>query len=201
MNPDFIRPSKEAIALMPLFKGLASDKIIMVADATTLSVAAEILADVTELGFDTESKPTFIKGEKSSGPHVIQLATGQYAFVFTPHFLPGIALAISVLAAENITKYGFGLSGDKKLFKRKFNADIKNTVDLAVVAKKAFALKEAVGARAAVAILFKTRLAKSAQTSNWANYPLQQHQLKYAADDAYVGFCVARELKNLGLMV
>ena len=186
---------------MPIFNGLANENIIMVADAIALAKAAEILAGVTELGFDTESKPTFIKGEKSSGPHVLQLATGSHALVFTPHFLPGIVLAISVLVAENITKYGFGLAGDKKLFKRKFNADIKNTVDLAVAAKKAFALKEAVGARAAVAILFKQRLQKSAQTSNWANYPLQQHQLKYAADDAYAGFCVAQQLKLLGVMV
>jgi RNA polymerase sigma factor for flagellar operon FliA len=33
------------------------------------------------LGFDTESKPTFRKGEESDGPHLIQLADSQCAWL------------------------------------------------------------------------------------------------------------------------
>ena len=49
-----------------------------------------LTADV--LGFDTESKPTFLKGEQSDGPHLIQLASVQ-----TPVAIGGISDAASAV--------------------------------------------------------------------------------------------------------
>lgn len=34
------------------------------------------------IGFDTESKPTFLKGEESTWPHLVQLATDERAYLF-----------------------------------------------------------------------------------------------------------------------
>ena len=34
------------------------------------------------IGFDTESKPTFVKGEASTGPHLVQLATDTHVYLF-----------------------------------------------------------------------------------------------------------------------
>ena len=46
-------------------------------------------------------------------------------------------------------------------------------------------------------MFFQQRLSKGAQTSNWAKFPLQEHQIKYAADDAYAALCVAKKLEEL----
>ncbi|WP_339673928.1 3'-5' exonuclease [Dasania marina] len=200
MSAEFIRPSKEEIRVLPLFEGISLDNIIVVDKDSKLEVARDVLDGVTIIGFDTESKPTFKKGEESMGPHVIQLATSSHALIFTPHFLPGLAAAMDILQSRDVTKYGFGLSGDKKLFRNRFGIEVKNTVDLASIVKRTFGLKQGVGARAAIAILFKQRLSKSAQKSNWGNYPLKPHQIKYAANDAYAGICVINALKVRGLV-
>jgi ribonuclease D len=57
-------------------------------------------------------------------------------------------------------------------------------------------VKQKVGARVAVAMLFGQRLTKSAQTSNWAAFPLQDYQLLYAANDAYSALCVEIEIEK-----
>nr|MDA3884625.1 3'-5' exonuclease domain-containing protein 2 [Candidatus Delongbacteria bacterium] len=36
-----------------------------------------------------------------------------------------------------------------------------------------------------------------AQTSNWAAFPLQKNQLKYAANDAYASLCIELEINNI----
>jgi ribonuclease D len=200
MRAQFLRPSKEQIRNMPPFEGLDLDNIIIVDSDARLAMAKDILINVTSIGFDTESKPTFNKGEVSQGPHIIQLATSRCALIITPHFLPGITLALDILQSDSISKYGFGLSGDKRLFRHKFGADIKNTVDLVTITKKTFDLKQGAGARASIAMLFQQRLSKSAQMSNWDNYPLKPQQIIYAANDAYAGLCVANKLKSLGLI-
>lgn len=200
MCAKFVRPSKEEIREMPPFDGLHLDNIILVDSEANLVMAKNVLTNVTSIGFDTESKPTFNKGEISQGPHVIQLATSSYAVIITPHFLPGITLALDILQSDSVSKYGFGLSGDKRLFRNKFGVEIRNTVDLVTTTKKIFDLKQGAGARASIAMLFQQRLSKSAQMSNWGNYPLKPQQIIYAANDAYAGLCAANELKSLGLI-
>lgn len=197
---EFERPSKEAIRELPLFSGLDLAAITVVANEDDLEKAACILADKKHVGFDTESKPTFKKGEVSQGPHVIQIAVSGQAFLFTAHFMPGVELALGILKNEAVKKYGFGLKGDKGLFRKKYGIEAVAMIDLARVLKQACELKNDVGARAAVAMLFQQRLTKSAQRSNWSHYPLSSKQIKYAANDAYAGFCVAEKLQGLGIL-
>lgn len=200
MRSEWLRPSKDDIREMPVFSGLDLTSITVVSNAAELEEAEAILADVKLVGFDTESKPTFNKGEKSAGPHVIQIAVHQHAFLFTAHFMPGVDLALAVLQDESITKVGFGLKGDKGLFRKKYGIEAVAMIDLAKVLRQVAALKNDLGARAAVAMLFQQRLTKSAQRSNWSKYPLTNQQIRYAANDAYAGFCVADKLLALGLL-
>src|SRR5690554_3943668 len=97
----------------------------------------------------------------------------------------------------NIKKVGFGLTNDRKILKAKFGIRLENTEELSTKVKRFAGVKENVGARAAVAMFFQQRLSKGAQTSNWAKFPLQEHQIKYAADDAYAALCIAKKLEEL----
>ncbi|CAA0096738.1 Ribonuclease D [BD1-7 clade bacterium] len=200
-SASWARPSKETIASMPIFDGLSLAAITVVDNEDALQRARSMLNGKAFIGFDTESKPTFNKGETSNGPHVIQLAVGDHAFLFTPHFMPGVDFALEVLCDESVLKVGFGLKGDRGLFRKKYAVEAAAMVDLARVLKQVGELKNEVGARAAVAMLFQQRLIKSSQRSNWSKFPLTDRQIVYAGNDAYAGWLVAESLQAAGVVL
>ena len=195
-----IRPTKEQIRELPLYKGVELANIIVVTNKEEAIAATSELMQHSVLGFDTESKPTFKKGEVSSGPHLIQLSSLSKTFVFPTIFSDAIAEVAKVLANSSIKKVGFGLSDDKKALLNKYSIKVENTVELSSKVKKFTGVKQNVGARAAVAMLFGQRLTKSAQTSNWAAFPLQDYQLLYAANDSYSALCVEIEIEKSNVL-
>ncbi|HWI12050.1 MAG TPA: 3'-5' exonuclease domain-containing protein 2, partial [Burkholderiaceae bacterium] len=75
MNDAPFTPGKEEIAALEPFERLPLGRIDLIATAAQAERAIAELAGAAVLGFDTESKPTFAKGEVSDGPHIVQLAT------------------------------------------------------------------------------------------------------------------------------
>ncbi|TYL47432.1 3'-5' exonuclease [Marinomonas sp. IMCC 4694] len=188
------RPTKEQIIELPLYTGLDLTHIHLVENEQDAERALKALENEPCLGFDTESKPIFQKGEISPGPSLIQLATESKAFLFPTRFPDAVAAARIILANPNIKKIGFGIKGDNKELRGKLNIEIANTQDLSVLLKRLAGDKNTIGARAAVAMVLGKRLAKGAQKSNWGAYPLKEHQILYAANDAHSAICVERAL-------
>ena len=85
MNHTHTVPDKAAIELMPPFERLMLDRIVVVSTAAQADQAWATLSQAPVWGFDTESKPTFFKDQVSDGPHVLQLATGDKAWVIQLH--------------------------------------------------------------------------------------------------------------------
>jgi ribonuclease D len=194
------RLGKDAIRDLPLFLGLDKSAISIVDDETALLDAKKSLLGIDRLGFDTESKPTFIKGEVSQGPHLIQFSTLDHAYLIPTHFKLGLEFAIHILGCGNIEKVGFGLKDDKTLFRKKYNVELKNTFDLAMHLIPISQQKQQVGAKAAVAMILGARLSKSAQQSNWSNKQLTDQQIRYAANDAYSALYIRMKLKKEKLL-
>lgn len=194
------RLNKEDVRELPLFLGLDRSSISIVDDEVSLQGAINALSGVDRLGFDTESKPTFIKGEVSQGPHLIQFSTLEYAYLIPTHFKPGLDFAIQILASKKIEKVGFGLKDDKALFRKKYNIELENTFDLAKHLIPISQQKQQVGAKAAVAMILGARLSKSAQQSNWSNKQLTDQQIKYAANDAFSALCIRIKLMKEQLL-
>ncbi|MFQ3221326.1 MAG: ribonuclease D [Paraglaciecola sp.] len=191
------RPTKEQITKLPLYQGLTLVHINIVQNERDAANALDELKHELCLGFDTESKPIFRKGEFSPGPTLIQLATKSKAFLFPTRFPAAVCAARSILSNQNIIKFGFGISGDKKELRTKLDIDMVNTQDLAVKLKLFYKEKNTLGARAAVAMVLKLRLGKGAQKSNWAAYPLTNQQIQYAANDAHCAICVHHVFSQL----
>ena len=196
MEVPFNRPTKEQIRELPVYQGVDLANIIVVTNKAEAIAAVSELIKHPVLGFDTESKPTFKKGEVSSGPHLIQLSCLSKTFVFPTIFPEAVEEAAQVLSNASIKKVGFGLADDKKIILQKFGIKVENTLELSSKVQKFTGVKQKVGARVAVAMLFGQRLTKSAQTSNWAAFPLQDYQLKYAANDSYSALCVEIEIEK-----
>ncbi len=189
-------PDKEAIALLPAFERLGLDRITLVTTGQQAKLAHDTLVASSAWGFDTESKPTFRVGEVSDGPHVLQLATGDHAWVFQLHDPECRAVAADLLARPGIAKAGFGLGDDRKRIVQKFGIEPAGILELNAVFRAQGYRKE-MGVKGAVAVLFNQRFQKSkkAATSNWANSHLSESQLIYAANDAYAAYRVWEALK------
>lgn len=190
------RPTKEQISELPLYIGLGLSDIYIVENELDAAQAIETLKSEISLGFDTESKPIFQKGEVSPGPSLIQLATETKAFLFPVRFPSAVAAAKKILTNPKIKKIGFGIKDDNKELRNKLDIDICNTQDLSVTLKQLAGEKNTIGARAAVAMVLGKRLGKGAQRSNWGAYPLKEHQILYAANDAHAAICVERALSK-----
>jgi ribonuclease D len=179
-------PCKTAIAELEPFAGLAMASILVVTNARQAEMARHELMGAGVVGFDTESKPTFHKGEKSEGPHVLQFSTLQQAFIFQSHVVEAHAVIIELLRSSELAKIGFGLGGDLHQIANRFGIRPAAIVDLDRSFKK-LGYRNAVGAKSAIAMLFNRKLlkSKSVTTSNWAARELSERQLLYAANDAY----------------
>jgi ribonuclease D len=195
------RPTKEQIRELPMYVGLDLLDIKIIENEQDAAEVLKALENETCLGFDTESKPIFRKGEVSPGPSLIQLATESKAYLFPTRFPSAVNSVRVLLNNSNIKKFGFGLKGDNKELRSKLNIEINNTEDLSVTLKNLVDEKNSIGARAAVAMVLNTRLGKGAQKSNWGAYPLKNHQVLYAANDAHCAICIVAELRAKGLIV
>lgn len=189
-------PDKDAIALLPRFDRLGLDRIQLVCTPAQALQAREQLLQSQAWGFDTESKPTFKVGEMSDGPHILQLATAECAWVIQLHDSQCSAVAAELLAHPGIVKAGFGLGDDRKRIIQKLGVESADMLELNTVFRERGYRKD-MGVKAAVAVLFNQRFIKSkkAATSNWANERLTEAQLIYAANDAYAAFRVWQALK------
>ena len=188
-------PDKDAIALLPPFDRLGLDRITLVTTGSQAREAYSHLILARAWGFDTESKPTFKVGEQSDGPHILQLATPQRAWVFQLHEPECRAVAAELLAGGGITKAGFGLGDDRKRIIHKLGIEPQGILELNTVFRERGYRKD-MGVKGAVAVLFHQRYLKSkkAATSNWANLHLTEAQLVYAANDAYAAIRVFHAL-------
>ena len=197
MHTHHATPSKEEIALLEPFERLGLDRIALVASAAQARQAAAELSLAAIWGFDTESKPTFFKDQLSEGPHVVQLATRERAWIFQLHDLECRAIAAGLLALPGVVKAGFGLGDDRKRIASKLGVEPVDVLELNAVFRDRGYRKD-MGVKGAVAVLFNRRFLKSkkAATSNWANPHLSPAQLVYAANDAWAAL---RVYDGLGL--
>ncbi len=172
---------------MPVFRGVSLADITLV-DSPEKSVAARAaLLAAAVIGFDTESKPTFRKGEVSTGPHLVQLATDALVFLFPVVCALNHSVLREVLAARQVIKAGFGLGNDRSALRSRLDIELNNVLDLGELLRGP-GHRGTVGAKVAVAHYFGEKLIKSKRvgTSNWANPRLDERQLLYAANDAHV---------------
>ena len=178
---------------LPPYEGITIADVVLVVSAATAHEAREELLAQDVLGFDTESKPTFSKGEVSSGPHLIQLATANRVYLYPVARLPDRHGLQAILESRQILKVGFGLGSDLAQLRSRLGIEAQNILDLSR-ALPGDRPNHTLGAKTAVAKYFGRRLQKSKRTttSNWANPHLTERQMLYAANDAHVALRVYR---------
>jgi ribonuclease D len=191
-------PSKDEIALLPVFDGLTIGHVHVPSTVEQFGRATCAIEAAGVVGFDTESKPLFDVGAVSDGPHIVQFATRTDAYIFQVHRADGLPSLLSLLQSEAVLKVGFGLRSDLQHIRAKFGVELRAVVDLNDTFRHE-GFRSSTGVRAAVAILFGQRFLKSKRqtTSNWALPKLDDRQLLYAANDAWAALRVHEELARV----
>lgn len=181
-----VAPTKAETALLPPFDGLSPDRIhVPRTKAECKAAVDEILAAATA-GFDTEARPTFRAGEKSTGPHVVQFALTDKAFIFQLYRSECQKVAAELIASNRVLKVGFGLKNDHGQIRHRLGVKLDTVLDLDHIFRKR-GYRGQIGVRAAMGAVLNLNFSKSKSISksNWAVAELTPGQLRYAANDAY----------------
>jgi len=173
----------EELAELPLsfFEG----KIHLVEKVEQVTEAVNYLKNQPILGFDTETRPAFKKGQNY---HValLQLSTADQSFLFRINMIgltPGL---IKILASPSILKIGAAIRDDIKILQRIKPFKPGGFVELQELVKlygiENFSLKKL------AAIVAGVRISKAQRLSNWEAHDLTEQQQLYAATDAWIAY-------------
>jgi ribonuclease D len=187
--------SQDEINLLPI--GAFEGPIHLIENPDEAEACAASLMSLTAAGFDTESRPSFKKGQHFP-ISLIQISseTDAYIFIIKKTGLPPSLKKF--LADPDIKKIGVGLQQDKVEMRAK-RIECGNFIDLEKIAG-AHKFKQR-GIRALAAYFLGLRISKSAQKSNWARDVLSPAQIKYAATDAWVSLKIYLEMEKKGFLV
>ena len=192
-------PTKADTALLPAFLGLSPDQIYVPGTRAECNNAVDEILAAGIGGFDTEAKPIFRKGQKCDGPHVVQFALTDKAFIFQLHRSECEKAAADLIASKQVLKVGFGLKNDHAQIRRRFGITLNHVLDLDQVFRE-MGYRGQIGVRGAMGVILQQcfKKSKSTTTSNWALHELTPRQLLYAANDSFAALKVMEALQAEG---
>lgn len=156
-------------------------KVIVVDSNEQVESAVATLSSYELIGFDTETKPSFRRGEKHF-VSLLQLSTGEETFLFRLNMIGMPDGVRKLLEEERPKKIGLSIHDDFLNLKRKFPLEPKGFVELQEFVK-IYNIADNSLSRI-YAILFEHRISKGQRLSNWEAPILTLHQKEYAALDA-----------------
>jgi len=158
-------------------------KVQLITEKEKVTEAFEEISSHEIVGFDTETRPSFHKGQ-SYKVSLLQLALPDKAFLIRLNCTGLTKEIISFFENDEILKAGVGIRDDIKALQKlkRFHAD--GFVELSTIARNKGLQVESVKKLAGLVLGF--RISKSAQTSNWEAEQYTEKQISYAATDAWV---------------
>lgn len=148
------------------------------------------------LGFDTETKPCFRKGEHRKVA-LLQLSSQNIVVLVRLIKIEDKSILeplIKILKNKRIAKVGIAIGDDVRGLYNSYEIITNKFLDLRVLAKAsgigALSLTKIYG------LLFGKRISKSQQLSDWERPQFTEAQIRYAGLDAYSGLCIYMKLKS-----
>lgn len=183
--------SSEEVSGFPVF--VFGGDVIVIEDAAKVEEAVRYLEAHTCVGFDTETRPAFKKGEYHA-VSLLQLAVHERVYLFRLNKC-GFPVALKrLLADDRILKIGVGIRDDIKALQRLGGfvpaafLDLQTFVEQYGIEEKSFSKL--------MAIIFHVRISKRQRTSNWESPQLTEQQIRYASTDAWGALRMYNELKR-----
>jgi ribonuclease D len=186
--------SREEIASLPIRR--YAGEVSVVHTPAALAAAMRDIRQERVLGFDTETRPAFKKGE-SYLPCLVQVATASRVYLLQLEQLDCAKAVVELMANPRIIKAGVALAGDVSQLKRLFSFEAAGIVDIGHIARRHG--NKQTGLRNLAALFLGWRIAKGAKTTNWSTPQLTPAQIGYAATDAWVSRELYLCFQRLGL--
>ena len=180
--------SKAEINELPLIAW--EGEIQILESAEEMEAAASTLANESHLGFDTETRPSFKKGDYYP-PALIQLATEHCVYLFRISETETFDPLLPILESPDILKTGVAIKDDVKELRAMEDFTPNGFVEIADITVKLG--YENRGLRALAGLLLQGRISKAAQVTNWARPKLDNKQVRYAATDAWISREIYRQ--------
>ena len=158
-----------------------SGKITVIDKEEDVAAAADILEASPMIGFDTETKPSFHRGERHNVA-LMQLSTLDECFLFRLNNIGLPDRLKDILEKDGIMKIGVSIHDDFLNLHKNYKFEPRGFLDLQLFVKD-FNIADNSLSRI-YGILFDKRISKGQRLSNWEAATLTQHQQEYAALDA-----------------
>lgn len=184
--------SNEELNELPL--GMFTGKVVVVQETARIKKILPELYDQEMLGFDTETKPVFVRGH-SNKVALLQLALPEKVFLIRLQQTGMTDELAEFLESATIEKAGVAIRDDLVALKRLRSFSPAGFVELTHLTKAAGLEVESV--KKLTGLLLGFRISKSAQTSNWEAPTLTEKQIQYAATDAWVCLEIFKKLRAL----
>ena len=190
LNPILKPPmSKEELQLLPLFNH--HGRYVLIETVSSALKAIEELKKASTLGFDTETRPSFRKGE-SYNVALLQLANHECCYLFRLNKIPLSPELVGLLEDEKINKVGVGIRDDIIALQKMLKFTPAGFIDLSEKTRISKVLS--LSLRSLCGMYLNQRLSKGAKVTNWENSVLSDSQARYAANDAFVGLLVFEKM-------
>lgn len=173
--------TQDELNVLPL-KAYAG-KVQVVTDPKHFPKIAAEISKHKVVGFDTETRPSFKKGQVYKLA-LLQLAIPNKVYLIRTHHTGLDQHMVSVFENPDVLKVGVAIRDDIKALQTLCQFSPKSFVELANLSKEVGLQVESVKKLAGLILGF--RISKSAQTSNWEAPTLTEKQIEYAATDAWV---------------
>ncbi|NOT75937.1 MAG: 3'-5' exonuclease domain-containing protein 2 [Cyclobacteriaceae bacterium] len=184
--------TNEEINLLPL--GAFDGKVVVISDPEELANAFREINRHSTIGFDTETKPVFVRGQYNKVA-ILQIALPETVYIIRLMATGLTPEIIQFLQNESIEKAGVAIRDDLKALQHLKKFKPAGFVELALLSKDKGLEVESV--KKLTALLLGFRISKSAQTSNWEAPQLNEKQVSYAATDAWVCLNIYETLKKM----
>jgi ribonuclease D len=184
------RLSREYINSLPIIR--FDGEVVMVTSEEQAVECIEGMMKEKEVGFDTESRPSFTRG--TSYPiSLLQFSTETTAYLFQLKKTGFPGILVSFLENAGISKIGVGIKNDIEKLQELRSFNPGGFIDLSKIASEKGIIQ--VGLRGLTARYTGHRITKTAQKTNWAHPQLTWKQQIYAASDAWICLRIYPKLK------
>ena len=184
---------KKDVALLP--RALFPGRIYIIFTESEARKAVDYLNQQTLVGVDTETRPSFRKGNTNKVA-LLQISTEDTCFLFRLNSI-GLPDFLEEFLQNDILKIGLSLKDDFNMLRRRNHKDPRegNWIELQDYVPK-FGIKE-LSLQKIYAILFGEKISKAQRLSNWEAETLTEAQQLYAATDAWACVRIYEQLEKL----
>ena len=193
MKQIFTKYDKEKLNDLP--RACFDGRIYIIQSEAEAARAVDYLLHQPILGFDTETRPSFRKGQLHTVA-LLQVASHDACFLFRLNLMQGLpGPVVTLLQDTHVTKVGLSLHDDFLSLHHRGPFRPGTFIELQTEAKQ-LGIQD-MSLQKIYANLFGERISKGQQLSNWEADVLTEAQQRYAATDAWACIRIHEEITRL----